>query len=208
MPARLPTASPADPPSSLPARPPANIEPAVATRAELARGQNLLIDALPRECLLHRMLHPFLGHMTPLSRSAVAIPGPKIGRGVDWPPLPMKLEVQVTRRRAGVSGPADVADDLADVDEVALSQPRGTRHVRVPVPAPLPKALDDDEVPVEPGIERPPDHDAGAGRGERRPAARGDVEPLVPAAAVARGAELPDGASRPVRRPHREEVAA
>ena len=102
---------------------------------------------------------------------------------------------------------ADVAHDLADVYEVAPMEPRGMNHVRVPVLPSLPQAPEHDVVAVEACVVRTPDDGPGGDGRERRAAAPGDVEALVPAPAVAGGVELPHRAPGPVGSANREEVA-
>src|SRR5207342_1507031 len=81
--------------------------------------------------------------------SAVTIPRPEERRRVHRPAVDVDLEVEVAAHRAGVAGPADAADDLADVHEVAAMEGRRMDHVGVPVLAPLPQSPDHHVIAVE-----------------------------------------------------------
>src|SRR3954467_15949799 len=119
----------------------------------------------------------------------------------------MDLEVQVAADSPGVAGLADVADDLADVHQVALLEGRRMDHVRVPVLPPLAQPPNDDVVAVEAWVIGPL-HDRARGCGsEGRLASGGDIAALVDTSAVTRSSELPHRPAGPVRAAHREEVA-
>src|SRR5581483_1518519 len=115
--------------------------------------------------------------------------------------------MEVAADRPRVAGSADVADDLADVDEVPLLEGGRMDQVGVEVLAGGAELLDDDEVPVETPVVSPLRDRPAHRRGERGAATGRDVEALVAAAAVPRGVELADRAPGAVRAADREEVA-
>ena len=87
----------------------------------------------PAPLELDLLLDPFLGRPL-LLRSAVAVPGSQVWLGVDRPAVQVDLEVQVAADRAGVAGPADVPDDLADVDELPFLESGGVMISGAPPP--------------------------------------------------------------------------
>src|SRR3954451_8100333 len=107
-----------------------------------------------------------------------------------------------------VPGPADPPDDLPDVDEISLVVSRRMDHVGVEVLARRSDLFDHHEVAVESPVVGALDHGPADGGGQRRPAAAGHVEALVPASAVARRIELADRAAGAVRAADRKEVPA
>src|SRR5919106_1847601 len=111
--------------------------------------------------------------------SAVTIPRPHVGLGIDRAAVAVDLEVQMAGGRPRVAGPADVADDLADVDQIAPFERRRADHVGVPVLPPLPQPPDHDVVAIETRVVGALDDRAGGGRGEWSATPRGDVEALV-----------------------------
>src|SRR6266545_2053201 len=136
-----------------------------------------------------------------------AVPGAQRGLRVDRAVAEVDLEVEVAGRARGVAGAADMTDDVAWVDLVSLLERRWPDHVCVEILAALAEPADDDEIPVEAGIEGALDHRSRADRRLWRPAAGGEVEALVDAPAVASGAEPTDRAAGAVRPPDGEEVA-
>src|SRR5215207_1605997 len=130
-----------------------------------------------------------------------------MGLGVDRATIDVELEMQVTGGRGRVAGPADAANDLADVDLITALERRRMDHMRVPVLAPLRQSPDHHVVAFKTRVVCALDDRPCRDGRQRRAAAGGDVESLVEPPAVAEGSELADRTARPVRAAHREEVA-
>jgi len=126
--------------------------------------------------------------------------------GVYRAPVDVDLEVEVAADGAGVAGSADAADALAGPDALAAVDRGGTDQVGVEVAALLALTVDQQVVAVEDRVIAGAQNAAGRRGDQRRAAGGDDVEALMPAAAAARGAELADVATRPVRAPDREDV--
>lgn len=117
------------------------------------------------------------------------------------------LEVEVAADRDRVAGLPHGADALSRPDPLALVNEGRAGHVGVEVAAVLAFAVDQQVVAVEDGVVARAQDAAAPHRDQRRVAGGDDVEALVGAAAVARGAEFTDRAAGAVRALDREDVA-
>jgi hypothetical protein len=138
--------------------------------------------------------------------SAIDVPAAQRGLWVDWVAVDVNLEVEVAADRDRVAGLPHRADSLAGPDPLALVDRGPARHVCVEVAAVLAFAVDQEVVAVEDRVVAGAQDAAAADGDQRRVAGGDDVEALVGAAAVARGAEFADRAAGPVRSLDRKDV--
>jgi hypothetical protein len=138
--------------------------------------------------------------------SAVGVPAAQFGLGVDRDAVDVDLEVEVTADGDRVAGLPHRSDRLAGPDSLALSNKGRAGHVGVEVAAVLAFAVDQQIVAVEDGVIAGLQYAAVADGDQFGPAGGDDVEALVGAAAVARGAEFADRATGAVLPLDREDV--
>jgi hypothetical protein len=145
-------------------------------------------------------------HFHLMDCSAIAVPVPQRGLGIDRPPVYVDLEMQVAADRDRVAGLPHRADSLAGIDALAAVDQGRVRHVGIKVAASLAFAVDQQVVAVEDRVITRAQNRAAADRDQRRAAGGDDVKALVGAPAAARGAEFADRAAGAVRALDGEDV--